>query len=271
MAKAACVLNGGMSFAVTLKSLVSASNALTFGVVASNGSIPLSSGDGVGCHGNTIGFYINNVGDQMNNSSKIQVLRMQGDGPSQVVGPSIAMFKVGDRLGFTISPDSKSITFYVNDQSLGLITLPSSFQGPFTPCCTLPNDCCLEIVPVAPARDAPHTGEWRDVKKQKRYSPAGTCLGSISIYCVDDETGEGVRCMHPAKRVIHENHWSCCGSKERNSSPCPNAAPSFATTPSDGPVLQDSGLGGMVVVETQPDGRVLCLKLSGGTVLTGPD
>jgi len=82
----------------------------------------------------------------------------------------------------------------------------------------------LKVSSMAPEASASsaHTGEWRQVESKKRYNAAGDYLGNISIYCVDDESGEGARCEHRRsghnKRLIQENHWSCCGSTDREGS-----------------------------------------------------
>ena len=163
---AACQLTGGMGFVVTLKAIKSVSNALSFGVVASNGSIPKSGGDGVGAHKGTIGFHIGNVSRSMSSSEPFQVIKMRDvEGSSSMASPMITMFRAGDKLGLSISPDGKTIEFSVNDDNIGRVAFPPGFRGPFTPCCTLPDDCCLDIVPAAELRKA---RSFRDAKAEAK-------------------------------------------------------------------------------------------------------
>eukprot|EP00750_Incisomonas_marina_P006125 INCI14333.1.p1 GENE.INCI14333.1~~INCI14333.1.p1 ORF type:complete len:311 (-),score=36.51 INCI14333.1:383-1315(-) len=145
------VLQGpGESFCVRIKALPPENNGFTIGVLRASGEMKNARSTGVGCCADTMGVYIANVRARFATpQTRRQCIRYN----YEFTGPWLLMFKESDTLRFRLhrnkADDNSSLCldFIFNDKHVHRAPLPAHFDLPLQPLCTLPDNCCLELIP----------------------------------------------------------------------------------------------------------------------------
>eukprot|EP00750_Incisomonas_marina_P021398 INCI4360.1.p1 GENE.INCI4360.1~~INCI4360.1.p1 ORF type:complete len:339 (+),score=51.68 INCI4360.1:83-1099(+) len=140
----------GDFFQVRIKAIPPVHNALTIGILAKGFTFANASGRGVGAAVGSMGVHINNVHTRVKTHAGqlLSVVSVAAPGDRRNdLGERIRMFEPGDRLHFQIRCTEAQLFLDIrlNGDLFCEEPIPSSFQFPFQPLCTLPDNCCLVL------------------------------------------------------------------------------------------------------------------------------